>query len=278
MRAAIFVDAGYLYATGSKTIAGQVRSRQEVQLHVQATAAKLKETADQRTENAELLRIYWYDGASGGGLSPEHRAIADSDDIKLRLGVITPYGKQKAVDSLIVTDLIDLARNHAIAHAVLLSGDEDTRIGVQIAQSFGVRVHLVGVVPCRGNQSQLLRQEADTTTELSKSDVETFLTLSPEVTESGDDGDGKDPEPNVTDISGQPNLQDCVAEFVAARSSDELDDIAKLEPSAPIPQELDGALLWTCRSRLNRWLEEPEKHYVRNEVRKRARAAQAQSG
>ena len=276
MRAAIFVDAGYLYATGSKTIAGQVRSRQEVQLHVQATIAKLKETANQRAENAELLRIYWYDGASGGGLSPEHRAIADSDDVKLRLGVITPYGKQKGVDSLIVTDLIDLARNHAIAHAVLLSGDEDTRIGVQIAQSFGVRVHLVGVVPCRGNQSQLLRQEADTTKELSKTDVETFLTLSPEVTESGDDSDGKDPEPNAADIPGPPSLQDCVAEFVAARSSEELDDIAKLEPNAPIPQELDGALLWTCRSRLNRWLEEPEKHYVRNEVRTRTRAAQAQ--
>ena len=244
---------------------------------MQETIAKLKETANQRTENAELLRIYWYDGASSGGLSPEHRAIADSDDVKLRLGVITPFGKQKGVDSLIVTDLIDLARNHAIAHAVLLSGDEDTRIGVQIAQSFGVRVHLVGVVPCRGNQSQLLRQEADTTTELSKADVETFLTLSPEVIESGDDNDRRDPEPNATDIPGPPSLQDCIAEFVAARSTDELDDIAKLEPNAPIPQELDGALLWICRSRLNRWLDEPEKHYVRNEVRKRARTAQAQS-
>ena len=65
--------------------------------------------------------------------------------------------------------------------------------------------------------------------------------------------------------------------FVAARSSEELDLIAKLTPNAPIPQELDGALLWTCGSRLNRWLEEPEKHYVRNEFRERAKNAQAES-
>ena len=133
---------------------------------------------------------------------------------------MTPYGKQKGVDSLVVTDLIDLARNHSIADAVLLSGDEDTRIGVQIAQSFGVRVHLVGVVPCRGNQSQLLRQESDTTTELSKADVETFLTLSPEVTDGVDAGHRAASESDETDIERSPSLKECVAEFVAARSSE----------------------------------------------------------
>ena len=46
-------------------------------------------------------------------------------------------GRQKGVDSLIVTDLIELARNHAISDAVLLAGDEELRIGVQIAQSLG---------------------------------------------------------------------------------------------------------------------------------------------
>ena len=68
-------------------------------------------------------------------------------------------GQQKGVDSLIIMDLIELARNHAISEAVLLSGDEDLRVGVQLAQSFGVRVHLLGVEPTRGNQSYLLLQE-----------------------------------------------------------------------------------------------------------------------
>jgi len=84
---------------------------------------------------------------------------------------------QKGVDSLIVTDLIELARNHAITDAVILSGDEDIRIGVQIAQSFGVRVHLVGIVPSRGSQSMNLLQESDTTTEWDVPIISKFLSV-----------------------------------------------------------------------------------------------------
>ena len=47
-------------------------------------------------------------------------------------------GPAKGVDSLIVTDMITLARNGAMSDAVLLSGDEDLRVGVQQAQEFGV--------------------------------------------------------------------------------------------------------------------------------------------
>ena len=79
--------------------------------------------------------------------SQEQLDLAHSDDVKLRLGFINEYGQQKGVDSLIVTDLVELARNHAISDAVILSGDEDIRIGVQIAQSFGVRAHLTGSGP-----------------------------------------------------------------------------------------------------------------------------------
>ena len=76
--------------------------------------------------------------------------------MKLRLGIVNLAGQQKGVDSLIVTDLVELARNHAITDAILLSGDEDLRIGVQIAQSFGVRVHLIRIEPTRGSQSGLV--------------------------------------------------------------------------------------------------------------------------
>ena len=58
--------------------------------------------------------------------------------------------------------MIALARNRAISDAVLVSGDEDLRVGVQQAQEFGVRVHLVGIKPGRGSQSLFLLQEADT--------------------------------------------------------------------------------------------------------------------
>ena len=69
---------------------------------------------------------------------------------------------QKGVDSLIVTDLIELARNRAITDALILSGDEDIKIGVQVAQTFGVRIHLLGIKPARGSQSLSLMMEAGT--------------------------------------------------------------------------------------------------------------------
>ncbi len=53
-----------------------------------------------------------------------------SEDAKLRLGLVNTRGEQKGVESLIVTDLIELARNCAITDALILSGDEDIKIGV----------------------------------------------------------------------------------------------------------------------------------------------------
>ena len=66
------------------------------------------------------------------------------------------------MDSLIVTDMITLARNRAMASCVLLCGDEDLRVGVQQVQEHGVRVHLLGVGRVE-NQSGFLKQEADNT-------------------------------------------------------------------------------------------------------------------
>ena len=68
---------------------------------------------------ASLLRIYWYDGILQGQRSQAQRELATADNVKVRLGTVSG-GRQKGVDSLIVTDLIELARNHAISDAVLL--------------------------------------------------------------------------------------------------------------------------------------------------------------
>ena len=73
------------------------------------------------------------------------------------------------------------------------------------------------------------------------------------------------------------NLKQCVAEFVIMRSPEELGAIAGLDPQAPIPQELDRELLRICGSRLNRWLEETEKHYIRQESREQAMIAHGKS-
>lgn len=86
------------------------------------------------------------------------------------------------MDSLIVTDLINLSRNKAMASAVLLTGDEDIRVGVLQAQEYGVRVHLLGVAAPLGgeaNQAALLKQEADHVSDLSLEEVGTFMVCNP---------------------------------------------------------------------------------------------------
>ena len=161
-RVAIFVDAGYLFAQGSTALTGSKKKRIETRLDKNAVLAELLAVAKEKADGASLLRIYWYDGALGyGGPTLEQEAIASSDNVKLRLGFINKAGQQKGVDSLIVTDLINLARNNAISDALLMSGDEDVRIGVEIAQGFGVRIHLLGIVPSRGSQSKHWSQTLD---------------------------------------------------------------------------------------------------------------------
>ena len=172
-RCAVFVDAGYLFAAGSQAVFGAKRQRQDLRLDVPRCIAALRALQQART-SSPLLRIYWYDGVRGGP-SPEHHTIGLQDDVKLRLGSVNSAGQQKGVDSLIVTDMIALARNGAIADAVLIAGDEDLRIGVSQAQELGVRVHLVGVMPATKNQSGALREEADTRSELGATDILPWL-------------------------------------------------------------------------------------------------------
>ena len=146
MRIAVFVDAGYLYAQGSIAItkAKKPKPREELSLDVQKLLTKLKELIKEVAPNNGLLRVYWYDGALPGRLNESQMKLAMTDDVKLRLGRLHEDGQQKGVDSLIVTDLIELARNRSITDALLISGDEDVRVGVEIAQTHGVRVHLSG--------------------------------------------------------------------------------------------------------------------------------------
>ncbi len=160
---AVFVHAGYLYAQGSVLLKGKRLVRDLIQISEKEALDQLTETACTVASDARLLRIYWYDGVLISNYPRlEQDLIAQSANTKLRLGLVNSRGRQKGVDSLIVTDLIELARNRAITDALILSGNGDITIGVQIAQTFGVRVHLLGIKPAKGSQSDSLRMEADT--------------------------------------------------------------------------------------------------------------------
>ena len=263
-RIAVFVDAGYLYAAGATALTGSKQNRTNIKLEQQKAIAKLKNTADEQATDVPLLRIYWYDGQVGGQPSGEQRSLAGTDNIKVRLGFVTATGRQKGVDSLIVTDLIELARNQAISDAVLLSGDGDLRIAVQIAQSFGVRVHLIEIETNEGNQSNFLKQEADTTKKWSKDDIQEILSVTIDTDfhldtnqDNHSSSDGEDDQEKI--------LIQVASDLVRALNDNDLTTVYEdISRNASIPQEHDKALLKAGKDGLGRWLEESEKYALRN--------------
>jgi hypothetical protein len=227
----------------------------------------LKTLCIAKAKHCDLLRIYWYDGAIASRPTLEQEQLAHLDDVKVRLGFINSAGQQKGVDSLIVTDLIELARLGAIRDAILLSGDEDVRVGVQIAQNYGVRIHLVGIVPSRGSQSKALLQEADTTTEWPATTVANFLSVraipaTPAAPAS----------PPAAPASGTPATAASDMAKIEVVASDYANNITASDVTnlkaywatqRGIPPEFDGKLLATCRSVLARDLSFPEKRLLR---------------
>ena len=267
LQIAVFVDAGYLYAEGAKALSGKPKPhpRSSVRLDIQKTLAKIKQSALQSCPNGRLLRIYWYDGLPRGGLpNSEQTSLANAESVKLRLGTINSSGKQKGVDSLIVTDLIDLARNRAITDALVLSGDEDIRIGVQIAQTFGVQTHLLGIEPARASWSPDLAQESDTHQIWDKAVIATFLSVTQE--SRGGDELGEALRRPVT--GGGESLESAMDEVIAKVLS-RIDNRERGEISEygthfkRLPTELDRPILAAIRDRIGRDLNSEERKQYR---------------
>lgn len=258
-RVAVFIDAGYLFAQGSVVLSGRKLPRGEVLLDPSRTLSAVEAFAESAA-GVPMLRTYWYDGTAAGPTA-QHLALAHLRGTKVRLGFVNRAGEQKGVDSLIVTDMITLARNRAMTDAVLLSGDEDLRVGVQQAQEFGVRVHLLGIRPSRGSQSLFLLQEADTCHEWQQADIERFLSCKPRHAPSG---------PGVaTPAASNPHSPGPLLAIVARRTAFEVvaselpSLVASLRAAGPIPRELDSRLLGRGRTMIKRDLVPAEKHEVR---------------
>jgi uncharacterized LabA/DUF88 family protein len=264
---AIFVDAGYLFAQGSVTLTGSKLNRSQLRVM-------------EKTNGTRLLRLYWYDAPLQSGLTAQQTSLANLDYIKLRLGVLNGIGQQKGVDSLIVTDLIELARNRAISDALLVSGDEDIRIGVQIAQTYGVCVHLLGLHPARGSQSPLLRQEADTTSEWDTTIVGSFLSIAaaaPPATAASPSPIKRAPTGGqIGDATFHNVVNTVVAAMLAGLTTEDLNDLRVFWATRHgLPPELDRPMLARCREQLGRDLRPDEKRAARLECTRTVQALPA---
>ncbi|MFE9105541.1 NYN domain-containing protein [Actinomadura geliboluensis] len=174
-RCALFVDAGYLLADGAMAVHG-TRHRETVSWDFGGLLQLLGDLARERT-GMPLLRCYWYEATIEGRRSPEHDALADLPGLKLRLGRVRP-GRREGVDTEIHRDLMTLARNGALADAVLVSGDEDLAQIVTDAQDLGVRVTVVHVaVDGNWTISRVLRQECDDLIEIGSGHLRPYVNL-----------------------------------------------------------------------------------------------------
>lgn len=273
-RTAVFVDAGYLHAQGSALLAGQKQPREQIILDIDRTLRHLRKFCNENAPDERLLRVYWYDGLQRNGrMSSEQEQIAGAQFAKLRLGVVNSNGDQKGVDSLIVTDLIDLARNRAITSAVLMSGDEDIRIGVQIAQTFGVQFHLLGIKPAKGSQSPDLIRESDTHHEWDESIISDIMVIRPIVQKSANfpDSDlGGVPltafiETTDFSIFGKQAIDEVFQSLDSAVAANAI--LAFKANPSNVPPELDRPALGRLRSLLKRELSDSERKDYRKQFR-----------
>ncbi len=259
-RFAVFVDAGYFFAAGGKAAFDiTLRSRLNMS-NPRKCVDDIIARAITVSENANLLRVYWYDGLTGTTPTTTQSTLAHLHGVKLRLGVVNRTGEQKGVDSLIVTDLIDLARNGAIADAILVAGDEDLRIAVQVAQAYGVRVHILAAGQPNQNVSPSLQMEADSVHALDDEWFRKQLTTSPG-------------EPQILQGSTAPMLSNLgvsdAAEKVVAEILQNIDHatIAMLATlfarSTEVPGEYDRKLIACTARYAGRRLSSAENRQIR---------------
>lgn len=231
-KAGVFVDAGYLLAASAELLTGS-KSRAAIEVAYPALVNQLIDVV-RHHGSQELLRVYWYDGARNAVPTDDQLVIARLPNVKLRLGRRTHWG-QKGVDSLIVLDLTTLARERAISTAYLISGDEDIREGVAVAQQLGVRVVLLGVPTRSGwpQQADTLIREADEHVIIDRAEViEPHIRPVPEVVAVALQG-GQRPDPR--DVGQQFG-----AAWMEKATEVEIDALRAQAPN--IPRELDAGL------------------------------------
>jgi uncharacterized LabA/DUF88 family protein len=279
-RIVVLVDAGYLLSQAVKVLsAKKSRSRADLQLNdADGLINMLVSKAKAELQNDNLLRVYWYDGLKGG-LSAEHKAIIEVDDVQLRTGTINGQGQQKGVDSKIVIDLIELASNHAICDAVVVTGDGDLAIGIELSQRRGIRVAVLGVedlnIGVTHSQSPEVTNVADRVIRIGSPDLSPFLSYSPKPVSAQNapkqalvpSAAASVPTPAATVTSGvsnatlTPQIDTAVKSFIAAQKPPFQASV--MGATGAIDKAVDRSLLYHVYTTLGRALSDVEKRHAR---------------
>lgn len=269
---AIFVDAGYFFAAGVQALKKQITRKDTSLVNHQDMIESIKKKAQELVGDTKFLRVYWYDAIPGPHMTLDQTTLAHLPGVKLRLGILNGNGQQKGVDSLILTDILELARNHAISDAILIGGDEDLKLGVDLAQAHGVRFHLVGIKFGRKNQSPTLQMAADNYGELDEEFFATYLQ------HKAQEEEAKQASTNVGKTGVAKALMDfeSAAQSVVRELHDEIQGgspeqgsalVEHLRTKKDIPPEYDKRLIAKIGQRCGRMLEGDESRTARGMFR-----------
>ena len=163
-RTLVFVDTSYLLASFYNSWGEGVRGQLEISL---ATVVQRLDRVAREQVDQPVQRQLWYDGIPDSGPHRYQRTLRVIEGVQLRAGQLIEWGDrrtQKAVDTLLVADMIQAAHRGQCSDMVLVSGDADMIPGVRVAVEAGVRVHLVGFG--WDSISSALRHSCDTSTVL----------------------------------------------------------------------------------------------------------------
>lgn len=176
---AILVDAGYLCQQGITVLAVEKKNRSNIALQDKAMVQYLIKKAKQLFgTHREVLRIYWYDASPERGVdwSEDQMRLGQLPEIKLRMGVLNAARQQKGVDALLCRDMEELASRGAVDSMLLISGDEDLHLALETAQSYGVKVKILGVgEEGAASISLSMMLESDGVDRITKEELKTFM-------------------------------------------------------------------------------------------------------
>ncbi|PTB20805.1 hypothetical protein C9I57_08610 [Trinickia symbiotica] len=284
-RVAVFADAGYFWVQVANAVFGAKSPRSAVKLDYERLRNTLLAEVAAQFPGIDLLRVYWYDGPSQNGQKTVHHHCIDKlDDFKLRLGTRNGAGQQKAVDGLIIADMLGLAQARAITDALLISGDADMTPGLVAAQNLGLKVHLLIMGPSSATSPQLAA-EADRKFSWSAKIIESFAEPAPPVDRVPAD---------AVATSVQPFIAAPIAADIAFATKPEPTESAALDWAAiakkahngisasghattltsltrtaiQLPKIIHVALLRTGAATVKRSLQEAEKRQLRSEFKK----------
>lgn len=160
-RTLVLVDTSYLLASFYNSWEEGARGQLEISL---ATVVHRLDQVAHGLVDQPVQRQNWYDGIPDSGPHRYQRTLRVIEGVQLRAGQLIEWGErrtQKAVDTLLVADMIQAAYKGQCSDMVLVTGDADMIPGVRVAVDAGVRMHLVGFG--WDSISSALRHACDTT-------------------------------------------------------------------------------------------------------------------